>query len=172
MPPEGGYIIKAIFTGMRISELRGLTWDNVDFQSKVIRVDQRADEYCEIGAPKSRAGVRSIPMAPTVSKISVAWKDQAPDSSIGLVFPNSVGKVQNYSNIYNRVFKPMLVDNGIVDDQGQSKFGIHALRHAAASLFIEQGWNPMEIQTLQTPRRHSKQSLAIPLKAEISRYSP
>ena len=57
-------------------------------------------------------------------------------------------KVQNYSNIYNRVFKPMLVDNGIVDDAGQSKFGIHALRHAAASLFIEQGWNPKKIQTL------------------------
>ncbi len=42
----------------------------------------------------------------------------------------------------------MLVTNGIVDSLGQSKFGIHALRHAAASLFIEQGWNPKKIQTL------------------------
>jgi len=42
----------------------------------------------------------------------------------------------------------MLVNNGIVDSRGQSKFGIHALRHAAASLFIEQGWNPKKIQTL------------------------
>ena len=66
----------------------------------------------------------------------------------GLVFPNSVGKVQNYSNIYNRVFKPMLVKQGIVDDKGSPKFAIHSLRHAAASLFIEQGWNPKKIQTL------------------------
>ncbi len=140
--------VTAIFTGMRISELRGLTWGNIDFDAKVIRVSQRADEYCQIGAPKSRAGVRSIPMAPTVFKVLSDWKDHAPLSSLDLAFPNSVGKVQNYSNIYNRVFKPMLVDNGIVDDQGQAKFGIHALRHAAASLFIEQGWNPKKIQTL------------------------
>ena len=140
--------ITAIFTGMRISELRGLTWGNIDFQAKVIRVNQRADEYCQIGAPKSRAGVRTIPMAPTVFEVLSEWKGLAPVSPLDLAFPNSVGKVQNYSNIYNRVFKPMLVDNGIVDHSGQSKFGIHALRHAAASLFIEQGWNPKKIQTL------------------------
>lgn len=140
--------VTAIFTGMRISELRGLAWSNVDFQAKVIRVSQRADEYCQIGAPKSRAGVRSIPMAPAVCKVLAEWRESAPESKLDLVFPNSVGKVQNYSNIYNRVFKPMLVKNGIVDDTGQAKFGIHALRHAAASLFIEQGWNPKKIQTL------------------------
>jgi integrase len=87
-------------------------------------------------------------MAPTVFKVLSDWKELVPESALDLVFPNSVGKVQNYSNIYNRIFKPMLVDNGIVDDTGQSKFGIHALRHAAASLFIEQGWNPKKIQTL------------------------
>ena len=68
--------------------------------------------------------------------------------AVDLVFPNSAGKIQNYSNIYNRVFKPMLVENGITDENGQAKFGIHSLRQAAASLFIEQGWNPKKAQTL------------------------
>ncbi|GKY87397.1 tyrosine-type recombinase/integrase [Sinisalibacter aestuarii] len=140
--------VTAIFTGMRISELRGLTWEAIDFDRKVIRVFQRADEYCEIGLPKSRAGAREIPMAPIVVNTLKDWEKSAPKSDLGLVFPNSVGKVQNYSNIYNRVFKPMLVKNGIVDEDGNAKFGIHALRHAAASLFIEQGWNPKKIQTL------------------------
>jgi len=140
--------ITAIFTGMRISELRGLTWANIDFQAKAIRVNQRADEYCQIGPPKSRAGVRTIPMSPTVFDVLEEWKTLAPEGFLDLAFPNSVGKVQNYSNIYNRVFKPMLVSNGIVGPDGQAKFGIHALRHAAASLFIEQGWNPKKIQTL------------------------
>ncbi len=140
--------ITAIFTGMRISELRGLTWKDVDFETRLIRVCQRADEYCKIGAPKSRAGVRSIPMTPTVLTTLQELKANATETAADLVFPNSVGKVQNYSNIYNRVYKPMLVDNGIVDSRGQPKFGIHALRHAAASLFIEQGWNPKKIQTL------------------------
>ncbi|GHE91550.1 site-specific integrase [Aliiroseovarius zhejiangensis] len=140
--------ITAIFTGMRISELRGLTWEAVDFDRKVIRVFQRADEYCEIGLPKSRAGAREIPMAPMVLNTLGDWKVQKLRSDQNLVFPNTVGKVQNYSNIYNRVFKPMLVENEIVDQEGNARFGIHALRHAAASLFIEQGWTPKKIQTL------------------------
>jgi integrase len=35
-----------------------------------------------------------------------------------------------------------------IDEKGAARFGIHSLRHAAASLFIEQGWNPKKIQTL------------------------
>jgi len=140
--------VTAIFTGMRISELRGLTWDNVDFDRNLIRILQRADEFQQIGPPKSKAGVRDIPMAPIVRQTLKAWLHQVPRSDLNLVFPNSVGKVQSYSNLYNRVFKPMLVRNGIVDAKGEARFGIHSLRHAAASLFIEQGWNPKKIQTL------------------------
>lgn len=138
----------AIYTGMRISELRGLHWDDVDFERGVIRICQRADEDGQIGRPKSRAGTRVIPMAPTVGRMLKQWQRDCPASAIGLVFPNAVGNVQNYANIYNRVFKPMLVDNGIVDANGKPKFAIHALRHAAASLFIEQGWNPKKIQMI------------------------
>lgn len=140
--------ITAIFTGMRISELRGLMWDAVDLDRGIIHVRQRADEFCQLGMPKSRAGFRDIPMAPLVRETLEEWRSVAPASEIGLVFPNSAGKVQNYSNIYNRIFKPMLVENAIVNDRGEAKFGIHALRHAAASLFIEQGWTPKKIQTL------------------------
>lgn len=131
--------ITAIFTGMRISELRGLTWDCVDFERRVIKVSKRADEFGAMGAPKSRAGVRDIPMTPMVQETLSAWRSEALESDLALVFPNGAGRVQNYSNIYNRIFKPMLVQNGIVNDRGEAKFGIHALRHAAASLFIEQG---------------------------------
>ncbi|WP_223163197.1 tyrosine-type recombinase/integrase [Roseivivax sediminis] len=140
--------VTAIFTGMRISELRGLTWKHVDLERGMIRIRQRADENCRLGAPKSKAGVRDIPMSPAVKRELTAWQARTPETELGLVFPNGAGKIQNYANIYNRIFKPMLVANGIVNDDGEAKFGIHALRHAAASLFIEQGWNPKKIQTL------------------------
>ncbi|EAU47287.1 tyrosine-type recombinase/integrase [Salipiger bermudensis] len=140
--------IAAIFTGMRISELRGLTWDNVDLDRGLVHVRQRADEHCVLGKPKSRAGHRDIPMTPLVRDTLAQWQRTVPVTVQNLVFPNGAGKIQNYSNIYNRVFKPMLVANGIVDAAGEPKFGLHALRHAAASLFIEQGWNPKKIQTL------------------------
>ena len=41
-----------------------------------------------------------------------------------------------------------MIECGIVDLKGKPRFGIHALRHAAASLFIEQGWSPKKIQTI------------------------
>jgi len=52
--------VTAVFTGMRASELRGLTWDAVDFDAKAIHVRQRADLWGAIGNPKSAAGERTI----------------------------------------------------------------------------------------------------------------
>lgn len=50
------FFVTAVFTGMRASELRGLAWDDVDLERKVIHVRQRANLWGEIGAPKSAAG--------------------------------------------------------------------------------------------------------------------
>ena len=36
----------------------------------------------------------------------------------------------------------------MVGDDGKLRFTFHALRHAAASLFIEQGWSPKRVQTV------------------------
>lgn len=141
-------IMTAIFTGMRMSELRGLTWDAVDFQRSIITVRKRADRYCEMGNTKSKAGRREIPMGPQLAHVLKEWKLSCPPGVLDLVFPNGVGKVETHSNIYNRVFKPLMTECGIVDSNGAPRFSMHALRHAAASLFIERGWPPKKIQTM------------------------
>jgi integrase len=82
------FFVTAVFTGMRASELRGLVWDAVDFEAKVIRVRQRADLWGTIGDPKSAAGDREIPMAPTVINTLREWKLACPNGKLGLVFPN------------------------------------------------------------------------------------
>lgn len=41
-----------------------------------------------------------------------------------------------------------MVGVGIPDDDGDQRFTIHALRHAAAARFIEQGWILEQIQAL------------------------
>ncbi len=142
------FIVTAIMTGMRMSELRGLRWSDVDFKHNLISVRQRADRYNELGVPKSRAGRRDIPMGGFLNKALENWLEYCPKGSHDLVFPNGVGKVQNHANFYNRVFRPLMVECGIVGDNGKPRFSPHSLRHAAASLFIEQGWQPKKIQTL------------------------
>ena len=141
-------IVTAIFTGLRISELRGLCWDHVDFDNKVIQVRQRADRWNEMGPPKSHAGTRDVPMAPMVVNTLREWKLACPKGPLDLVFPNGRGNVENLGNIHKRGFGALQIACGIVRDDGKPKYGIHALRHAAASLFIEQGLMHKRIQVI------------------------
>jgi hypothetical protein len=39
----------------------------------------------------------------------------SPGSNLSLVFPNGAERVQNYANIYNRVFKPMLIEKPVIE---------------------------------------------------------
>ncbi len=175
-------LITAVFTGMRASELRGLTWDNVDFDAGTVTVSQRADRWNDLGAPKSSAGHRTIPMTPMVKNTLQDWRKTQIEragarrqaevdrcakkgvepplakSPTKLVFANGAGNVESLCNIYRRQFGPLQIECGASEDSGQTdgegkaivrpKYGLHALRHAAASLFIEQGFTAKKVQTL------------------------
>lgn len=150
-PRWRGFITTAIFTGMRASELRGLRWQDVDLDAGVIHVRQRADAWGIMAPPKSKAGRRDIPLAPMVTNALREWRLACPKIESGalyLVFPNNLGRVESHSNIWKRVFCPLQVECGITRDDGKAKYGLHALRHAAASLFIEQGWTSKKVQTV------------------------
>ena len=159
-------LVTAIFTGMRSSELRGLAWDGVDFDHKVIHVRQRADHWGAMGAPKSAAGHRDIPMSPMVVNVLKEWRLVCPRQVAGegaghlrLVFPNGNGRVENHANIANRGFYALQLEAGIavsdpqeIDDDGnpvmKPKYGMHALRHFFASWAIERGFSPKRLQNL------------------------
>jgi integrase len=152
------FLITAVFTGMRASELRGLTWDDVDFAKRVIHVRQRANLWGEIGAPKSAASRRAIPMTPMVVNALKEWKLACPKGEARLVFPNGAGKVENHANIANRGFYALQLEADIVAADGKPKYGLHALRHFFASWVIEQcegsdgkpeaGFSPKQVQAL------------------------
>ena len=133
---------------MRSSELRGLTWDSVDFERNVIHVRQRADLWGTIGAPKSAAGNREIPMSPMVVNVLREWRLACPKGPLNLAFPNGAGKVEAHANIANRGFYPLQIEAEIVDGEGKAKYGFHALRHFFASWAIERKFSPKRVQAL------------------------
>ncbi len=141
-------IVTAIFTGMRASELRGLTWAHVDLELGAIRVRQRADRYAKLGAPKSKAGRREIPLAPMVINTLREWKLACPATTLDLVFPSERGQILLHSNLYNQCFISLLEAAGLKAENCAAAYNFHSLRHAAASLFIEQGWSPKKVQTV------------------------
>lgn len=91
-------------------------------------------------------------MPPIVINALREWKLACPKGALGLVFPNKLGNVESYTNIVQYGFGPIQIAAGItrMHDDGRTvaKYGMHALRHACASLQIEQGNNPKRIQTM------------------------
>lgn len=151
------FIVTAIFTGMRASELRGLPWSNVDLDAGLIHVRQRADKGGNIGPPKSKKGKRDIPLPPIAVNALRQWKDECPKGELELVFPNGQGNVESLSNVYDRFWQPLQIKLGMATDTGEKdaegnpvmvhRYGFHMLRHAAASLFIKYlGWKPQRIR--------------------------
>ncbi|MDX0438844.1 tyrosine-type recombinase/integrase [Sinorhizobium medicae] len=153
-------ILTATFCGLRASELRGLRWQDVDFEKREVRVHQRADRFNDIGRPKSISGERTVPAPPMVINAIREWKLSCPGRDSGkteaggdkimvldLVFPNGTGKVEQLNNILRRGLHPawiaagVVVDSGEVDEDGKPVLapkytGMHALRHFYASWCI------------------------------------
>ncbi|WP_324808737.1 site-specific integrase [Sphingomonas sp. LY29] len=146
------FVMTAIFTGLRASELRGLVWRNLDLKKGIVTVTQRADRFDQIGLPKSEAAHRSVPLPPALVSELKAWKLRCPISKLDLVFPAAGGGVLNYKNFMTRQFLPMLVKAEL------KRYGLHALRHAAASAWIHQG---IDLKRLQTWMGHGSIQLTI-----------
>jgi integrase len=142
-------VVTAIFTGLRASELRGLTWNDIDLKAGVLRVTQRADRWNTIGSPKSVAGRREVPLVAELVKELREWRIACPKGAAGLVFPAQDGKVVSLVVIRRQALGKALVDAGISDNQRAPKYSMHNLRHACASLLIESGkFSPKEIMAI------------------------
>jgi integrase len=99
-------LLTAIFTGLRASELRGLRWPNVDLSKRELHVRERADEYKQLGRPKSGSGERAVPLTPMVVNALREWKLQCPKSELGIVFPTAKGDIAGLPSIVRRGLVP------------------------------------------------------------------
>jgi integrase len=134
-----------IFAGFRSSEVRGLPWDAVDLKAGTLTVKQRADERGVIGSPTSQFSRRTIMIPEFLVAMLREWRIECGPTR--LVFPNRLGSVQSNSDIHQRGWHPLQVAAGVTNEDGKRKLNIHCLRHFRASLLIEDGANPKEVQT-------------------------
>ncbi|MCR0262399.1 site-specific integrase [[Clostridium] innocuum] len=98
-PPLHVLLLK---TGLRISELCGLTVSDLDFENKLINVDHQLLRNKEVGyyieTPKTKSGVRQVPMSEetyqTLQKVVAERKNVQPiviDGYKDFVFLNQKG---------------------------------------------------------------------------------
>ncbi len=140
-----------ISTGVRLSEARGADIAGLDLRRKVFTVSQRADERNRIGANKSAAGRRDLELSDGLCADLEQWLAIAPGKL--LLFGNAHDRPDLAQNIYKRFWTPLLLECGFakeVDTNGaishDADFGVHSLRHFHASLMIDQGMQPKQLQ--------------------------
>jgi integrase len=154
------FLLTAIFTGLRASELRGLRWNDIDLSRNELHVRQRADRYHTLGAPKSATSQRSIPLLPMVVNALREWRLACPHTESGLVFPGSpVTRPITLATVIEMNWHPAQIAAGVVTKDGSAKYsGLHALRHFFASWCINRskdGGLELPIKVVQARMGHS-----------------
>lgn len=134
-------IFFAASTGVRAGEQWALRWSNVDATDGMLSIKRRVDSYGEEGPPKSKAGVREVPLSAILHRSLKEWRLRSTSSGDGdLIFPNKKGGYMCHDDLIKRRYKPTLEAAGV-------SINWHSLRHYAVSTWIEAGLAPKTIQT-------------------------
>lgn len=149
-------IIVLLHTGLRISELCGLTLSDIDFENRVITVDHQLLKDSKLGyytrPPKTKSGVRKIPMddkaydaLQNVVKNRVNAQPVNIDGYTDFLFISKTGYpkvVENYGNMLKQLVKKY---NRKHTDQ-LPLLTPHSLRHTFCSHMANAGMNPKALQ--------------------------
>ena len=162
-------------TGMRVGEITGLRWRDIDLEKGTISVNHtlvyynHRDEkgcYFSINTPKTKAGTRIIPMTEEVKKAFLMEKEyqkEAGIESVGrvegyddFIFVNQYGNVQHQGTLNKALQRIMRDCNGEVLDnalEGETPvllphFSCHILRHTFATRLCESGINLKFVQSI------------------------
>jgi integrase len=146
---EALYVL-ALSTGMRQGELLALRWRDLDLDLdnatlQVRGTVQRTMVGLIIAEPKTTRSRRRVALSPTAVEtlrthriwqvserlaLGSAWEDQ------DLVFPNTIGKPIEATNLLRSSFFPLLAKAHL------PRIRFHDLRHTAATLLLSRGVHP------------------------------
>lgn len=156
-----GVFLCAMTTGMRIGEILGLRWSDVNLKKRIITVNQKleakapGDPSIRIGPPKTKASKASLLMTNLLAKELIKLKEREMFEQSGydeeymsfdFVFKNTKGGPVNLEYLRRKVMKKYIQEAGL------PKIRIHDLRHSAATLLRSMG---VDIRTVQRYLRHA-----------------
>lgn len=124
-------ILTAIYTGMRLSEIQGLTWKDIDFMHQTINIDKSWDAIRHRFKPtKNQSSVRKIKV--NLELLGILKQLQANHST--MVFLNQRGIIPRSESV-NKVLHKLIKEEHI-ERQG---FHFHSLRHSHVALLLASG---------------------------------
>lgn len=121
------YLFIAFFTGMRTGEILALTWGDIDFENKEIKVTKTQDlTSYEIHSPKTASSYRNIDLLDILAKELLPKKK----SDSNRIFTENIWE-------FRRKFKELLKFLNISDRK------LYDTRHTFASIMLSKGEEPM-----------------------------
>jgi integrase len=149
--------VGALTTGLRIGELPGLKWSDIDLENRTLRVSRqlqrgeiegRAKRTLVFTEPKNASG-RTVDLPRrTVEALKNHRKRQLEDqlragvqwADYGLVFATRTGTPYDYQTVTSRHLKPLLKRAALPDIR------FHDLRHTYVTLLLARGTHPTYVQ--------------------------
>lgn len=149
--PRRTLVLSDAATALRVSEILGLMWMDLNFDELVIRV-RRAYVWGRFKMPKSKASKAPVPMHPLLAGFLLAWRDKTPYAKEDdFVFPSTRLKGKkplSASILVQKYLRPAAVKAGVVVEGQKIRFGFHNFRHSLASALVKMKVDPKTVQEI------------------------
>lgn len=159
----GIFIRLTLATGIRLGELLGLRWEDIDYKKNMLTIKRTLNrlpkvDYNGIGnsteiviqTPKTKNSIRSIPLISNIANELQQWKNVQKNDAMtaGAAYQDSGFLVTNQFGGYvePRTFKDFY--NEILKASGLGHYTFHALRHTFATRAMEQGMDGKTLSIL------------------------
>jgi integrase len=120
------------YAGLRLGEVRALRWCDVDLEAGTLSVSRSLLPDGTAKAPKTSAGVRTIPLLPALRRLLVSWKLRSPKTGPdALVIATADGLPVQERNL-RRALEDAKTEAKLEDSE--ERLSWHSLRHSFASL--------------------------------------
>ena len=125
-------VLLAAATGMRISELLGLQWGDIDWDAGIIRLN-RTWLYGYVGEGKSEESRQPVAIGDRMARLLREWHCETPYAAeMDWVFPSFKlrgEKPISGSQFVKDYIRPRFIKYGLIDATYKGRAGLHAFRH-------------------------------------------
>ena len=137
-------IILTVFTGVRLGELMGLEWQDVDFKNGIISINRSSQYLADMGVftkvPKTESSIREIAIPEFIISLLEEYKlwYEEQKSIYGELWTNSD---RLFVQVDGKPMHPSTISKWFVKYVGQIGLPVinfHGLRHTNASLLVAQ----------------------------------
>ncbi len=132
-------------TGLRVGEVTGIMWKDVDFKNDLISIERNVfhapkgkygmkDKCWIFGTPKSKESTRKVFMIPALKTALLRHSEQSQGNELGLVFCTKTGKPYDRSTLRQKLLS-------VLEAASLKHVRLHDFRHSNATWLLANGAN-------------------------------